>query len=124
MTVEAASTTEPKPRKRRQRGDAEPSASEAVLPLRTGVPSFARSFPIDPELDALLTAFDDGAYDRVRREAPALAKRTEREDVRLAARELARRLDPDPLMVYLLAIAALLLVALAGWFWAHPHAGT
>ena len=86
-----------------------------------GIPAFARAFPRDPALDALVTAFEAGDYARVRREAPALARQTESDAVRAAARDLARRLDPDPIAVYLLAAAALLLVFLAGWYWAHPH---
>ncbi len=88
---------------------------------RDDVPAFALSFPKDPGLDALVAAFEAGDYARVRREAPALAKSTDRPEVRTAARELRKRLDPDPIAVYLLGTAALLLVFLAGWFWMHPH---
>lgn len=49
-------------------------------------------------------------------------KRTESAAVRKAARELLKRLEPDPIAVYLLAGAALLLAFLALWYWAHPHA--
>jgi hypothetical protein len=86
-----------------------------------GLPAFARAFPREPALDALVLAFEAGDYARVRREAPALARSTDDDAVRAAARELRRRLDPDPLAVYLLAAAALLLTFLAGWYWAHPH---
>ena len=86
-----------------------------------GIPAFARAFPSEPALDALVAAFEAGDYARVRREAPALARQTDDEAVRAAARELRRRLDPDPLAVYLLGAAALLLLFLAGWYWAHPH---
>jgi hypothetical protein len=88
---------------------------------REGVPPFARSFPRDPVLDALVDAFERGDYARVRREAPKLASEADRDDVRDAARELARRIDPDPLAVYLLAGAAALLAFLAAWYWAHVH---
>ena len=84
-------------------------------------PAFARAFPQDAELDALVAAFEAGDYARVRREAPALAQRTEDDAVRRAARELRRRLDPDPAAVYMLLAAATLLVFLAGWYWLHPH---
>lgn len=86
-----------------------------------GLPAFARAFPREPALDALVEAFQAGDYARVRREAPALAKQTDDDDVRAAARELGRRLDPDPIAVYLLSAATLLLTFLAGWYWAHPH---
>ena len=48
------------------------------------------------------------------------ARRTTK--ARRSARELRRRLDPDPTAVYLLAIASILLVFLACWYWMHPHA--
>lgn len=89
---------------------------------RADRPAFALGFPQDPELDALVVAFEAGDLGRVRREAPELAKKTDRDEVRAAARELRRRVDPDPLAVYLLGIAAALLVFLAGWYWLHPHA--
>ena len=85
------------------------------------IPAFARSFPRDAELDVLVAAFEAGDYARVRREAPALAQRTEDDAVRRAARDLRRRLDPDPAAVYMLLAAATLLVFLAGWYWLHPH---
>jgi hypothetical protein len=97
-------------------GDEAPSA----LP-RLDVPAFALSFPSDPALDELVSAFEQGDYARVRREAPALAKRSERPEVRRAARELEKRLNPDPLSVYLLVAASLLLVFLSVWYWTHPH---
>jgi hypothetical protein len=89
---------------------------------RDGIPAFALDFPEDPALQALVAAFEQGDYARVRREAPALIKQTESVAVRKAARELVKRLDPDPLAVYLLAGAALLLAFLAFWYWTHPHA--
>jgi len=85
------------------------------------VPAFARGWPRDEALDALVAAFEAGDYARVRREAPALAQKTESDAVRRAARELRRRLDPDPSAVYMLMAAAALLVFLAGWYWLHPH---
>ena len=93
------------------------SASRAP---RLEKPSFAADFPSDPALDELLQAFEEGNYARVRREAPALAKRTDRAAVRRAALELRKRLDPDPLATYMLIAAALLLVFLAAWYWSHP----
>jgi hypothetical protein len=104
------------------------SASEALalsgaagLLHDDGVPAFARSFPRDPALSVLVDAFEAGDYARVRREAPELAQRTEDDAVRRAARELRRRLDPDPVAVYMLGAAVALLVLLAGWYWLHPH---
>jgi hypothetical protein len=121
----------PKRKKKRARAAAtsgeEPakqiSVDEAELATEASedVPAFAIGWPRDAELTALVTAFEAGDYARVRREAPALAQRTEDRDVRRAARELAKRLDPDPVAVYMLAAAAMLLVFLAGWYWSHPH---
>jgi hypothetical protein len=105
----------------------EEEAEESVASLiardarAADLPSFAAGFPSDPALDALLQAFEQGDYGRVRREAPALARRTDQPEVRKAARELARRLDPDPIAVYLLVTAVVLLVFLAVWYWTHPH---
>jgi hypothetical protein len=119
--------TRPRRRKRRRKREeagAEPRSGpyRAATPDERGdLPAFARAFPRDPALDALVAAFSTGDYARVRREAPALAKITEHDDVRAAARELARRLDPDPLAVYLLGGAAVLLAFLAAWYWSHPH---
>jgi hypothetical protein len=102
--------------------DAVPTPSPAQpSPPRSEVPAFALAFPSDPALDELVAAFEQGDYARVRREAPALAKRTARPEVRRAARELARRIDPDPIAVYLLCAASVLLVFLALWYWTHPH---
>jgi hypothetical protein len=96
-------------------------ASAPAEPEDDGGPAFARGWPRDPELDALVAAFEAGDYARVRAKAPELARSTESDAVRRAARELARRLDPDPAAVYMLMAAAALLVFLAGWYWLHPH---
>jgi cobalamin biosynthesis Mg chelatase CobN len=101
--------------------DATSDDGERAGARREDVPAFAQSFPRDAALDALLAAFEAGDYGKVRKEAPLLAKSAEDPAVRKAAAELRRRLDPDPIAVYLLGAAALLLVFLAGWFWSHPH---
>jgi hypothetical protein len=107
--------------------DTAPSDDEASAapddPAETG-PAFARGWPHDEALDALVAAFDAGDYARVRREAPDLARRTGDDAVRRAALELRRRLDPDPIAVYMLLAAAGLLAFLAGWYWLHPHQHT
>jgi hypothetical protein len=86
-------------------------------------PSFARHFPREPELDRLVAAFERGNYALVREQAPRLMKATARDDVRLAARELRRRIDPDPLASFLLVAAAGLLAFLAYFYFAHTHGG-
>ncbi len=129
-------TPPPKRKRRRRRPEAEPP-SEALAAEATPtddaddepagsepderLPAFARAWPRDATLDALVAAFEAGDYARVRREAPDLARQTEDDAVRRAARELRRRLDPDPVAVYMLMAAAALLVFLASWYGLHPH---
>lgn len=91
-------------------------------PSPSTVPAFAKDFPRDPELDRLVALFEQGNYAAVRKDARALARSTEDEAVRVAARQLLTRIEPEPAAVYLVVIAALLLAVLAGWYWSHPHA--
>jgi hypothetical protein len=85
-------------------------------------PAFARDFPHDPRLDALVGAFSRGDYRRVRADAAALAHETKDEAVRRAAEELIDRTRPDPLAVALLGLAAVLLAILTAWAIAHGKA--
>jgi hypothetical protein len=78
-------------------------------------PPFLLSFPEDPQLERLIQAFERGNYALVRREARRVAKRARDPEVRAAARELRRRIDPDPLAVYLLLAAVALLSFLTVW---------
>ena len=80
------------------------------------IPPFARDFPEDPELGALVDAFEAGDYWRVRREAPKLAARAHDESVRAAARELCSRTGTDPLAKGLLLLTLAILVGLSA-FW-------
>jgi hypothetical protein len=84
-------------------------------------PAFLRSFPSDPELDRLVAAFEAGDYATVRRNAPALAERTEDPQIRDAALELTRRIEPDPLIRYMLIASIGLLVFLMFYFYGHRH---
>jgi hypothetical protein len=68
-------------------------------------PRFLLTFPQDVELARLVRAFEQGNYQAVRLGAPRLASSTRDPLVRAAARELRRRIDPDPLVKYLLAVA-------------------
>jgi hypothetical protein len=86
------------------------------LSPRPDVPAFARDFPEEPRLDALVRAFVDGDYARVRREVPELVKTAESEDVKRAASELVRRTKADPLMIWLLVITGALLMALSAYW--------
>jgi hypothetical protein len=82
---------------------------------------FAQNFPEDPELGRLVAAFEAGDYRTVRDEAPKLAERTQDPEVRRAALELRKRIDPDPLQLYLLGLTFALLVFLTSWFYLHKH---
>ena len=82
-------------------------------------PRFLLAFPEDPALRRLTAAFEAGNYALVRAEAEALAERTENPAVRDAALELRRRIDPDPLAKYLLALTLALLLSLA--YFAYHH---
>ncbi len=82
-------------------------------------PRFLLEFPKDPELERLVQAFEVGNYEAVRTGAPELAERTEDPVVRAAARELRRRIDPDPLMKYLLWVSLALFVFVV-W---HTYSG-
>lgn len=82
-------------------------------------PRFLLAFPEHPELARLSAAFEAGNYALVRVEAEALAERTEDPAVRDAAMELRRRIEPDPLTKYLLALTAALLLFLA--YFAYHH---
>lgn len=92
---------------------------EKVAPERArfdaSTPRFARGYPQDPALDRLVLAFSRGNHAIVRREAPELQRRTTDPAVAAAARDLRRRLEPDPLAYVLLGTTALLLVALFAW---------
>lgn len=78
-------------------------------------PRFLLDFPHDPQLELLIRAFEAGNYAYVRQNAERVATEATSEAVRDAARELRRRIDPDPLAKYLLLISILLLVFLVLW---------
>jgi hypothetical protein len=92
--------------------------SEGRTPLdQNGMerPKFLLAYPEDPALERLVTAFEQGNYALIRREADAVANAAADPAVRDAALELRRRIEPDPLAKYLLLIAVLLLVYLVAW---------
>ena len=82
---------------------------------------FTRSFPDDPELNRLVSAFEAGNFATVRTDAPKLALQTDNAEVKKAALDLRRRIDPDPLQLYMLGLTLLLLVFLTAWFYLHKH---
>jgi hypothetical protein len=87
------------------------------------VPAFARGFPEEPRLGALVQAFACGDYARVRREGRVLAKSAETNEVKSAAQELVRRTEADPLMTLLLLLTFLLLGFLSLYWIARAGRG-
>ncbi|MFO0660696.1 MAG: hypothetical protein U0165_12820 [Polyangiaceae bacterium] len=85
------------------------------------IPPFAQKFPRDPALDKLVSAFANGDFATVREQAPELAKSASDPEVARAALDLRRRLDPDPLAVWMLSGTGLLLLFLIAWFYGHKH---
>lgn len=83
-------------------------------------PSFVLTFPSDPALDHAVKAFELGDYASVRVEATKLAEH-ENPDVRVAAGELLRRIEPDPLVKILLGMAVALFLVVT--FWAYRTHG-
>ncbi len=84
-------------------------------------PAFAKGFPRDPELDALVDRFARGDHAAVRAGAEALAARTDDPAVAAAARALRARLEPDRLAYVLLIFPALLLLTLTLWAVHRSH---
>ena len=85
-------------------------------------PAFLLDFPEDPALEPLITAFEAGNYAYVRANAERVAREVENPEVRAAALELRRRIDPDPLASYLLFASVLLLLFLVIWvYMGHRH---
>lgn len=102
-------------------GPRPPSAAATANAPSIPGPAFAKDFPRDPELDRVLALFEQGNYAAVRTAAADLIARTKDDEIRAAAKQILDRLKPDPLALYLVGIAAALLVILAGWYWTHPH---
>lgn len=136
---EASDEQAPAPAKKRKKK----RRAEGARDVRPGWPSFAKSFPAHPAVESLVLAFEQGNYASVREGAKKLLEQTneragksaksaallhpqprgpeERDAIRSAARDLLRRTEPDPLAVYMVLGAALLLAFLSIWYWSHPH---
>jgi hypothetical protein len=108
--------------------EATPSKDDAYEAAKKswGFPRFAKDFPRDPELDALVVAFTKGDHATVRERAPTLAAKTEDDAVKRAASILRARLEPDPGARVLFGLTAALLLFLTVWWVTHdgPPAGT
>jgi hypothetical protein len=129
MTEVDEATQEPEQPPLAGEGEPEPppAAQAQTEPLKNSLgadgrerPGFLLEFPDDPELQRLVRAFEAGNYEAVRLGAPRLAETTEDLAVRGAARELRRRIDPDPLMKYLLWVAIALFVFVV-WYTYQNH---
>ncbi len=127
---EAAPAEVDAPKKRRRKkqkklGDAaesEPQILERPRLDAKGIerPAFLLRFPEDPELEPVIAAFEAGNYAHVRAAAQKLSEQGRTPELRRAADELLRRIDPDPLMKVFLAVAiALLLVVVAYGYMGH-----
>ncbi len=101
-------------------GDADPLEKDAFAKMRGtwGFPAFAKDFPNDEDLAALVASFADGDYAAVRAGAPALAARTEDPEVKRAAELLRARIEPDPSARLFFGLTAALLVFLFV-FWVY-----
>ena len=75
-------------------------------------PAFSRAYPPDAELDELVRAFDRGDFATVRRRAPELAERTKDDEVKAAALDLRRRIEPSPTALILIGLGLTLLLFL------------
>jgi hypothetical protein len=123
---EQSQTSRPRRRKRKKAKIREPESGAALRPELDASgrerPRFLLGFPRHPELEPLIEAFEGGNYALVRREARALAERTDDPSVRDAALELRRRIDPDPMLKYLLGASLVLLLFLIAYaYLGHPH---
>jgi hypothetical protein len=78
--------------------------------------AFAARYPRDERLEAILDAFDVGNFALVRKEALRLEQETDDEDVRDAARDLRRRIEPEPTAIYLWALGVALLIILFAYY--------
>ena len=102
----------------------DPALAPPERPLNTEGrerPRFLLAFPDDPELQRLVRAFEAGNYEAVRLGASRLAEDTPDPIVREAARELRRRIDPDPLMKYLLAVSIALFLFVVWYTYQSQH---
>ena len=103
--------TMPEASETKERESTEPAAKLDV----PGASDFTKSFPDDPQLRALVIAFENGNYALVRKLAPALAQSTQDKEVAKAALEVRRRIEADPLSVKIVIGVVVLLVLLASW---------
>lgn len=117
----------PKKRRKKKKKPEEVAEPEAQVferprldPKGLERPAFLLRFPEDPELEPVIAAFEAGNYAHVRVAAQKLSEHGQTPEVRHAADELLRRIEPDPLMKLFLGVAiALLLVVVAYGYMGH-----
>lgn len=79
-------------------------------------PNFAKDYPDDPELLALVDDFEAGNYRAVREgTAKLIADSDKNEELRAAARDLRTRTEPHRAQVWLLVLTAALVLALSAY---------
>jgi hypothetical protein len=86
-------------------------------------PHFAKAFPRNEALDALVVSFAAGNYGAVREGAPALVRAADDDAVKRAAERLLLATKPDPSAKMLVLFAAALLVFLTAWWVMHDGPG-
>src|SRR5687768_16269837 len=119
------------PRKKKKKKKKRAEVVEAEPPRERGPvygpdgserPAFVLGFPDDPELAKVTAAFEAGNYAYVREHATELAERSENAAVKRAATELLTRIEPDPLIRFLLGVSVILLLFLTYYAYAnHGH---
>lgn len=127
--TDAAASEAPRKKKKKKKKRAEAAAPVAAAergPVYgadgSERPAFLLDFPDDPELAKVSAAFEAGNYAYVREHATELAERSENADVKRAAAELLTRIEPDPLIRFLLGVSVLLLLFLTYYAYAnHGH---
>ena len=82
---------------------------------------FLDSFPEHEGLSRAVSAFENGNYAQARTLCDELLDREEDEDVRDAARELIRRMQPDRLIVAILWASFALLALIVLRVYGHGH---
>jgi hypothetical protein len=119
------------PRKKKKKKKKRADSTESAAPRERGPayaadgserPAFVLDFPDDPELAKVTAAFEAGNYAYVREHATELAERSENAAVKRAATELLTRIEPDPLIRFLLGVSVVLLLFLTYYAYAnHGH---
>jgi len=101
----------------------EEPAVEPAAPTEPDRPAFTEGWPASADLERLLSAFERGNYAFVREEAPKVAAQTKNKQVKAAALDLRRRIDPAPLSGILILVGIGILVVLSGHYLGKHNPG-